>query len=84
MAEFNDSTRVIALTKSLAAFFRLSLSGGRELITVGDELEHVRQYLYIQKERYGDKLNYTIHAPEEVLDYTVPKIILQPLSLIHI
>ena len=80
MAEFNDSTRVIALTKSLAAFFRLSLSGGRELITVGDELEHVRQYLYIQKERYGDKLNYTIHAPEEVLDYTVPKIILQPIA----
>ena len=80
MAEFNDSTRVIALTKSLAAFFRLSLSGGRELITVGDELEHVRQYLYIQKERYGDKLNYTIHAPEEVLDYTVPKIILQPIT----
>lgn len=80
MAEFNDSSRVITLTKSLAAFFRLSLSGGRELITVGDELEHVRQYLYIQKERYGDKLNYTIHAPEEVLDYTVPKIILQPIA----
>lgn len=80
MAEFNDSTRVIALTKSLAAFFRLSLSGGRELITVEDELEHVQQYLYIQKERYGDKLNYTIHAPEEVLDYTVPKIILQPIA----
>lgn len=80
MAEFNDSSRVIALTKSLAAFFRLSLSGGRELITVEDELEHVQQYLYIQKERYGDKLNYTIHAPEEVLDYTVPKIILQPIA----
>ncbi|WP_418578590.1 cache domain-containing sensor histidine kinase [Hungatella sp.] len=80
MAEFNDSTRVIALTKSLAAFFRLSLSEGRELITVEDELEHVQQYLYIQKERYGDKLNYTIHAPEEVLDYTVPKIILQPIA----
>ena len=71
---------VIALTKSLAAFFRLSLSGVRELIIVEDELEHVQQYLYIQKERYGDKLNYTIHAPEEVLDYTVPKIILQPIA----
>ena len=29
MAEFNDSARVIALTKSLASFFRLSLNGGR-------------------------------------------------------
>lgn len=79
MAEFNDSTKVIALTKSLAAFFRLSLSGGRELVTVEDELEHVRQYLYIQKERYEDKLSYEIDAPEHLLDYTVPKIILQPI-----
>lgn len=80
MAEFNDSTKVIALTKSLAAFFRLSLSGGRELVTVGDELEHVRQYLYIQKERYENKLQYEISAAEELLDYTVPKIILQPVA----
>lgn len=80
MAEFNDSTKVIALTKSLASFFRLSLNGGRELVTVGDELDHVRQYLYIQKERYENKLNYRIDAPEELLDYTVPKIILQPLA----
>lgn len=79
MAEFNDSAKVIALTKSLAAFFRLSLNSGRELITVEDELDHVRQYLYIQKERYGDKLNYRIEAPDELLDYTVPKIILQPI-----
>lgn len=79
MAEFNDSSRVIALTKSLAAFFRLSLNGGRELISVEDELEHVRQYLYIQKERYENKLNYTISAPDHLLDYTVPKLILQPI-----
>lgn len=79
MAEFGDSKKVIALTKSLAAFFRLSLGGGRELVTVADELEHVRQYLYIQKERYEGKLSYKISAPEELLDYTVPKIILQPL-----
>ena len=78
MAEFNDSERVIALTKSLAAFFRLSLNGGRELVSVADELDHMRQYLYIQKERYGDKLNYEIGEADELSDYTVPKIILQP------
>lgn len=79
MAEFNDSARVITLTKSLAAFFRLSLGGGQELVTAADELEHVRQYLFIQKERYEEKLSYEIFAPEELLDYTVPKIILQPI-----
>lgn len=79
MAEFGDSAKVIALTKSLAAFFRLSLNGGRELVTVEDELDHVRQYLYIQKERYGDKLLYEITAPEELLDYVIPKLLLQPI-----
>lgn len=80
MAEFNDSTRVIALTKSLAAFFRISLSSGREIITLGEELEHVGQYLFIQKERYEDKLNYEITAEESLLSYPVPKLILQPLA----
>ncbi len=79
MAEFNDSARVISLTKSLAGFFRLSLSGGRELISLREELEHVQQYLYIQKERYEDKFSYTICWDEEVLPCPVPKIILQPL-----
>lgn len=79
MAEFNDSKKVIALTKSLAAFFRLSLNGGKEIITVGGELEHVRQYLYIQKERYEDKLEYEVTADESVLGCPMPKLILQPL-----
>ena len=79
MAEFNDSAKVIALTKSLAAFFRLSLNGGRELVTVADELEHVRQYLYIQKARYEEKLSYEICVPAALLDYTIPKIVLQPI-----
>ena len=49
------------------------------MVTVADELEHVRQYLYIQKERYEEKLSYKISAPEALLDYMVPKIILQPI-----
>lgn len=80
MAEFNDSAKVIALTKSLAAFFRLSLSGGRTLITVGEELEHVRQYLFIQKERYEDKLSYTVTADPQISSFLIPKLILQPLA----
>lgn len=80
MAEFGDSARVIALTKSLAAFFRLSLSGGRSCILVREELEHVRQYLFIQKERYEEKVTYDITADEEALPFLVPKLILQPLA----
>lgn len=79
MAEFNDSEKVIAITKSLAQFFRISLSQGAELIPLKDELDHVAQYLFIQKQRYGDKLSYTFQVDSQLNNLTVPKIILQPI-----
>lgn len=79
MAEFNESERVISMTKALAKFFQLSLSGGSELTTVENEMNHVAQYLYIQKERYGDKLHYHIDFDPLLSAEVIPKIILQPL-----
>lgn len=78
MAEFGDSDKVIEITKSLAKFFRLSLSKGQEMIQLSDELEHVKQYLFIQKQRYMEKLNYEFDT-SEIPDMKVPKIILQPI-----
>ncbi|WP_391204363.1 cache domain-containing protein [Psychrobacillus sp. L4] len=79
MAEFNNSEKVIEITKALAQFFRLSLSGGNELTTVEYELEHVKQYLFIQKERYGEKLAYNFNCDDSLLNLEIPKIIVQPL-----
>ncbi|MGD6830710.1 sensor histidine kinase [Sutcliffiella halmapala] len=79
MAEFNDSERVIMVTKALAKFFQLSLSGGNEFTTVENELKHVEQYLIIQKERYGEKLTYTVESDSSIAEVMIPKIILQPL-----
>jgi len=79
MAEFKDSEKVIAITKALAKFFRLSLGDGAETTSVGDEIDHVRQYLFIQKERYENKLDYEIEVNESILDAVIPKIILQPI-----
>lgn len=79
MAEFNDYKKVISLTKSLASFFRLSLANGKEIITIQDELAHVTQYMFIQQERYGDKLSFTIDVTEDIKGYMIPKITLQPL-----
>lgn len=79
MAEFNDSEKVIKMTKALAQFFRLSLSGGEELTTVENEMDHVRQYLFIQKERYGEQLTYTIDCDSDLLQLQMPKILLQPI-----
>lgn len=79
MAEFGESEKVIDITKSLASFFRLSLSRGDEMISLEDELNHAEQYLFIQKQRYEDKLEYEFSVDEEIIQMKVPKIILQPL-----
>ena len=79
MAEFNDSRRVVNITKSLAQYFRLALNQGQEQILLRDEIDHARQYLFIQKQRYGEKLNYEILEDERLGDYQLPKLVLQPL-----
>lgn len=78
-AEFQESDKVISLTKALAKFFRLSLGDGSEFTTVSDEMDHVQQYLIIQKMRYEDKLNYEITCGEGICDMKIPKLILQPI-----
>lgn len=79
MAEFQDTEKVISITKALANFFRISLSNGKEKISLKDEIKHSEEYLYIQKERYEDKLEYNIDVLLELEDIEVPKIILQPI-----
>jgi two-component system sensor histidine kinase YesM len=49
------------------------------MIRLRDELDHVRNYLTIQKMRYEEKFQYEISVDETLLDHTVLKIILQPL-----
>lgn len=79
MAEFQDHQKVVDITKALSNYFRLSLNAGEEIVTLRQEIDHVRQYLFIQKERYGDKLEYEIDEPDDIPDIKLPKIVLQPL-----
>ena len=79
MAEFQDSQRVVQVTKSLATYFRLALNQGKDLISLSDEINHVRQYLFIQKQRYGDKLEYEIAEDPDFDNLVLPKLVLQPL-----
>ncbi|UQZ85754.1 Sensor histidine kinase YpdA [Paenibacillus konkukensis] len=79
MAGSGKSEDVITMITSLSKFFRISLSRGKRIITVREELEHVRNYLIIQKIRYKNKFEYVIEAEEEALDCRTLKLLLQPL-----
>lgn len=79
LAEEEQIEDVIKVTHAFSEFLRISLSRGHEWITVGQELDHVRNYLTIQKIRYADILNYEIEADPALNDFKMLKLSLQPL-----
>lgn len=79
LAEAGSQKQVVSMVKSLSEFFRTSLSQGKDIVTIGEELLHVRSYLEIQQVRYRDILDYEIGIPEELMQYTIPKMTIQPL-----
>lgn len=79
MIENEKQSEAVKAVTALARFFRISLSKGKSIITVSDELEHVRNYLMIQHMRYKNKFTYSIEAEEEVLELSSLKLMLQPL-----
>lgn len=79
MAEAQQIDQVVRLVSALSSFFRISLSKGRDWITIGEEIERTRSYLTIQKMRYRDILDYRIEVDEAVANNTILKLILQPL-----
>jgi two-component system, sensor histidine kinase YesM len=79
MAENGKSEDVITMVTALARLFRISISRGKNIITVGEEIEHARNYLIIQKIRYKNKFKFDIKTPDRVLQYKTLKLILQPI-----
>lgn len=71
---------------ALSQMFQLSLSGGRDLITLKDELDHVRKYLAIQQISYEELFVCHIEVQPELLACGIPKVVIQPLvenSILH-
>ena len=79
LIEAGQGRDAIRVTKDLSAFFRISISKGKEYIPLGEELRHVALYLDIQKARYADSIAYSCEVPENMLAYYMPKLLLQPL-----
>lgn len=67
------------LTRTLAKFYRQTLSQGEEWVSIERELEIAKGYLEIQKVRYREKLEYEFQVSEEIYNENIPKLTIQPL-----
>lgn len=79
MIEKGRAEESVNMIGALSRLFRISLSKGRTIIRVGDELEHAKSYLTIQKVRYKNKFTVTFDTDPEVLELSTVKLIIQPL-----
>lgn len=79
MIENEEKEKAVQIVTALGRFFRISLSRGRSIIPVKDELEHVRNYLMIQQNRFKNKFTYRVEADDAVLPMASVKLILQPI-----
>lgn len=79
LSDMGMSDEASQMTSKLSDFFRTSLSRGKEVIYIKDELENIKSYLYIMETRYGDFFDYDITIPESLYPYMIVKLSLQPI-----
>ncbi|SDD55456.1 two-component system, sensor histidine kinase YesM [Terribacillus halophilus] len=79
MAIMNDNQDIAKMTSALSETFKLSLSKGKEMITVDDELAHIRHYVTIQQLRFPNRITYEEDVDDALLDMEFLKLLLQPL-----
>lgn len=79
MAREYSAENIVKLVDALTNVFRISLSKGRDYISLEEEMKYISNYLYIQKIRYGPKVLYEMELDEDLKEVQIPKLILQPL-----
>jgi len=79
MAYDAGAMNVYNALETLGSFYRNFLSKGDREITIKREISIIKDYLSLQKLRYGDILHDEYDVSPEILDLMVPKLILQPL-----
>ena len=86
-ALLNGQKEIASMTEILSKFFRYCISQSDSLVRLSEEISHINDYYYIQKYRFEDRFDMTIHVEDESLyDDYLPKLTLQPLvenAMVH-
>lgn len=73
-----DERETAKIIKYLARSFRWLVDHEKEWISVEQELQYVNDFLKIQKYRFGYELDYQIKVDSGILQYKIPKMVIQP------
>lgn len=79
MIEAQRNKEAVVMISELAKLLRVSLSRGKTIISIGDELQHSRSYTNIQRVRYKERFKVEFLIDEEIKNYCIVKLVIQPL-----
>lgn len=79
MSMRENGKRTVECLRYLADFYRISLNKGREVVTIQEEMDLLKNYMKIQKIRFGEDVNISYEVDEETLEFHTIKLLLQPL-----
>lgn len=79
LARMNGEETTMKMIHALSKYLRLSLSKGKDIVSVGDELENVKSYMEIQQIRNENLFKYEIECQVNEEKTYILKLILQPL-----
>ncbi len=79
MALLEDKENIADIAWSLSCFFRYSISGPSNVVTLRDELENCQTYARIQNYRFQDRFILHIEGGPEAYEAMLPKLTLQPM-----
>ena len=86
MALQGQTEEISHAVQSLSRFYKLTLSRKKGISTISRELEHVTIYVQLQNMRYHDSIELITDIPDELSEYQIPKLTLQPVvenSILH-
>ena len=79
IAKIHKEDQIAEIVAAMSRFFRVSLSNGKNIVTMAEAADIARSYLIIQKIRFGNRINYSIEIEEGLAKVQVPKLLLQPI-----
>ena len=86
LAQQGRTDEVSLAVQKLSRFYKLTLSRKQSISTIASEAEHVSIYLQIQNMRYHNSISFVCDIPDELMEYQIPKLTLQPIienSILH-
>ena len=79
MAQMNGVKEISQMVTSLAYIMNASMGRENKLIPLREELNYIEHYMRILKFRFGEKVNLRVHFSKEILDFQMPRLLIQPL-----